>query len=175
MPRLLALDHIYIGHWEHITAVGIARRGRELAILAPEIRVTDIMVVRDTNRRAILHDLAKLETKFNPAGGMLGMAIGLVAREEEEVGILPEEVIQNLGSRTRSPTGVTRHVRDDDRILGEGIATHQAFEGRGGAVANAVSDRLRTIPARYTEVGAPTWKLHDGLGGLDPLAVALEL
>ena len=101
VPRLLTLDHVHVSDRVEIAAVSHAGDGGQLATLTPEVGVADVMVVRNTNRRAILHHVAKLQTELNPAGGVLGVAIGLVAGEEQEIRILTDQVIQDLWSGAR--------------------------------------------------------------------------
>ena len=82
MPRLLTLDHVHIGDRIEVAAVSHAGDGGQLTTLAPEVGVADVMVVRNTNRRAILHHVTELQTELDPTRGVLGVAIGLVTREE---------------------------------------------------------------------------------------------
>ena len=50
--------------------------------------MADVVVVGDGDRRPVAHDVAELQAELDPAGGVLGVAIGLVAGEEQQVGIL---------------------------------------------------------------------------------------
>ena len=47
-----------------------------------------VVIVGNADRRPVADDVAELQAELDPAGRVLGVAIGLVAGEEEQVGIL---------------------------------------------------------------------------------------
>ena len=98
MPRLLALHLVDILHRKLVPPIGAAREGRVFTALTPHVTVTDVVVVRDADRGPVADDIAKLQTKLDPPGGVLSVAVGLVATEKQQVGILPPEVGDNLRS-----------------------------------------------------------------------------
>ena len=175
VPRLLTLDHVHVGDREHVTAVRITGRGREFTVFAPEIGMTDVMVIRDADRRTILHHIAELQAEFDPAGRVFGMAIGLVAGEEEKVRILTEQVVEDFRPSARRAAGITGHVGHDDGVLVDRVTAHQALEGSLLAMTYPVGHVLGAIPALDAEVRAPTREDDLGLGRLDPSPIPLEL
>ena len=63
--------------------------------------MADVVVVGDRDRGPVADDVAELEAELDPAGGVLGMAVGLVAGEEQQVGVLALEVLDDLGPHAR--------------------------------------------------------------------------
>ena len=50
--------------------------------------MADVVVVGNRDRRPVANHVAELQAELDPAGRVLGVAVGLVAGEEQQVGIL---------------------------------------------------------------------------------------
>ena len=94
----------------------------------------------------VADDVAELQAELDPAGGVLGVAVGLVAGEEEQVGVLPLEVLDDLGPQAGGAAGVARHVGDDDLLLVRRVAADEALEHRLLAVSHAVGHVPGVVP-----------------------------
>ncbi len=82
MPGLLTLHEVDIFNWIKVAAVGVAAERRASSVFAPEIRVADVVIVRNCDGGSVAHDVAKLQSEFNPAGCMFGVSIRLITRKE---------------------------------------------------------------------------------------------
>ena len=84
IPRLLALNHFDERRWVHISAVGRAALSCGFCpTFTPEVAVTDVMVVGDTNRRAIFHQVLELHTELEPTKGGFVVHVVLVTGKEK--------------------------------------------------------------------------------------------
>ena len=104
---LLTLHLIHILHRKLVTAIRIAGDSRPLAAFAPHVPVTHIMVVWDTDRRAVSDYVAVLHAKLNPTCGVLGVTVMLITPEEQQVRIVVSNILNNLLARPRCAAGVT--------------------------------------------------------------------
>ena len=169
MPGLLALDLIDVGDGVAEAAVGIAFDAGLFAALAPEVAVADVVIVWDADGGAVADDVAELEAELDPAGGVLGVAVGLITAEEEDIGVLSAEVVDDFGAGADGSAGVATHVGDDDDVFVHGIAADEAFELGGLAVADAIGDVFGAVPAFDAEVGVPAWVEDIGAGDFLPV------
>ena len=128
VPRLLALHHVHVACREEVAAVGAGSCRCLLAILAPQVRLTDIVIVRDRDDGAVSQDLSKLQTEFDPTGSVLAMVIGLITGEEEKVGVLKFQVFDDPWARPLGPARVARESPDNDLVLVDRIAPNDSFE-----------------------------------------------
>ena len=97
MPGLLALDHVHISWRIEIAASGASGRGCLNPLFAPEVGLADVVIIWDGDGGPVSHDIAELHPELEPAGGVLGVVVGLIAGEEEDIGIVVEEIFYNEG------------------------------------------------------------------------------
>ena len=173
MPALLTLHLVHIGHGVTIAAVRIAADLGLATRLAPQIAVTDVVIVGNAHRRAVADDVAKLQAELDPSRRVLRVAIRLITTEKQHVRVLRPQVVDDLGARPDRAAGVAAHVRDHDLILLHRIATDEALKHRLLAVAHAVGHVLRAIPALHAEMRVPARIMHLALRDFLPLAVLL--
>ena len=95
MPSLLALDHVDVFGRVEISTAWSGRIGGLDAAFTPEVGLADIMVIRDRNGWTVAHNITELHAKLKPARGVLSVVVSLVAREEENVRILRDEVLND--------------------------------------------------------------------------------
>ncbi len=174
VPRLLALHLVHVLDRIKIAAVGVVLSQRAFAVLAPEIGMADVVIVGNADRRPVAHHVAELQTELDPARRVLGVTIGLVAREEQQVGILRLRLSMNLGPQAGGAAGIARHVRDDDLVLVHRVAPDEALEHRLLAVPHAVGHVLRRVPFLDAEMRVPAGIEHLRFRDFDPRAVALH-
>ncbi len=175
VPALRALHHVHVGRREEVAAVRAAAVRRVAPFFTPQVRVSDVVVVRDADRRAILDDLAILEAELDPAGRVLGVVIRLIAREEEQIRILTQQPLHDFRPRALGSRRVASQVGDDDLVLVQRITTDGAVERRLVPMPHPVRHRLRCIPAFDPEVGAPARISNRRAGDFRPGAIALNL
>ena len=96
VPGLLPLHHVHVRRRIVVAAVGAGLLQGTLSPGAPEIRMAHIVVVGDRDNRPVAEHIAELEPELDPAHGVLRVAIGLIAREEQQVGIENPEVRDQL-------------------------------------------------------------------------------
>ena len=128
MPALLTLHLVDIVDGVTEPAIGVSRDVRLRAGLAPEVAVPDIVVVGNADGGPVPDDVPELESELDPAGGVLGVAVGLVASKEKDIGILRPKVFEDFRARPCGPAGVAAHVGHDDHILFHRIPTDQSLE-----------------------------------------------
>jgi len=95
VPGLLALDHVDVSGCVVIATAGAGGVGRLDAFFTPEVGLADVVIIGNGDGGAVTHDVAELHPELEPARGVLGVMVGLVARKEEDVGILRDEVFDN--------------------------------------------------------------------------------
>ena len=83
VPGLLALHLVHVVHGVEVAPVGAIGSQTLLAVLAPEIAVAHIVIVRDADARTVAQDVAELQAELDPADRVLGVAVGLVPGEEK--------------------------------------------------------------------------------------------
>ena len=174
VPRLLPLDHVHVGRGVEIPAVGAVGSIAPLAVLAPNVRVADVVVVRDRDRGAVPDQVAELQAELDPASGVFSVPIGLVTGEEQQVRVLGEQVLDDLRPTARGAAGVARHVRHHNRVLLGRVTADRTLERGRLAVPHAVLDALRGVPLPDAKVGAPAGVLDRRLPQLDPPPVAFH-
>jgi len=145
------------------------------AIFTPEVGLADVVVIGDGDGGTVAHDVAELHAEFEPAGGVLGVVIGLVACEEEDVGILRDEVLDDGREGSGGAGGVAGKVADDDGFLIGGFAADLAFKGRFFGVAKSVSVIFGAVPVGDAEVGGPAGIDDLFLGDFFPLIALFDL
>ena len=122
--------------------------------------MADVVIVRDANRRAIANDIAVLQAKLNPAGGVLGVPVVLVATEKQQVGVEPPEIPDDLITRPGRATGVARKVCHHNLVAVYGITTDEPFEFRLLAVAHPVLHVIGVVPVFNPKMSVPSRIMH---------------
>ena len=173
MPTLLTLNLIDIGYRVAEATIRISFDSRDLATFPPKISVTDIVIVGNTDRRAIANDVAKLQAELNPAGRVFRVAIGLVATKEEYIGIVRAKVVDDLSAWANGTARVAAQVRDHDHFFLHWIAANQSLEHRLLSVAHAVGNILRTIPTFDAKMCIPAGIKHLGFRDFFPFITPL--
>ena len=102
MPSLLALDHVDVFGCVEISTAWSGRISGLDTALTPEVGLADVMIIRDRNGWTVPHNITELHAKLKPARGVLSVVVSLVAREEEKVGILRDEILNDKRSRSGS-------------------------------------------------------------------------
>ena len=100
MPGLVSLDHVDVFGWVEISSAGAGGVGGLDAFFTPEVGLADVVVVGDGDGGAVAHEVAELQSKFEPTVSVLGVVVCLVSGEEEEVGVLCDQVFEDDGSRS---------------------------------------------------------------------------
>ncbi len=172
VPGLLALHQVDVLDRVMIAAVGAPWQGRALAVFTPQVAVAHIVIVGNGDRGPITDDFAKLQAELDPARRVLRVAVGLVAGKEQQVGILPLQVLGNLGPLASRAARVAGHVRDDDLVLVDRIAANPALERRYFAVPDPVPHVLRCVPGLEAKMRVPAWIEHFGPCNFGPVVVA---
>ena len=108
MPSLGTLHHVDVFHRVKVASVRSGRCGRFFSSGSPNVCLSHVVIVWNGNHRASSEEFTKLQAEFKPAGGVLGMMVGLVAGEEQKIGILELDVFDDARSRTASAAGVAR-------------------------------------------------------------------
>ena len=156
VPGLLTLDHVDVCGWVEIATAGTSGIGGENAFFTPEVGLSDVVVVGDGDGGAVAHDVAELQAELEPAIGVLGVVVSLVAGEEENVRILLDEVFENDRTWSGGAGGITRKVADGDGVLIFGVLADESFEGCFCRVAETVGSVLGGVPILNAEVGGPS-------------------
>jgi len=130
--------------------------------------MSDVVVVRNADRRTIAHDLPELQTELDPAGGMLRVTVGLVAAKKEQIRVLFFKIVDDLGPLVDGFARIAGLIGDDDLVLLDRIAADASFEQRLFTMSNSIRDvhrggRGRTSPFDFGVL--------DGNSPLPPLAV----
>ena len=175
VPGLLPLHHVDVGCWVEVAAVGAVFPLGLAAAGAPEICMADVVVVGDRDGGPVADHVAKLQAELDPADRVLRVAVGLVAGEEEQVGIGLAQALHQFGPRPRRARRVARHHGDRDPGLVGRIAADESLEHRLRAVPHAVGMVAGRIPTLDAEVGVPAGIEHGGAGDLDPVVAPLDL
>ena len=132
-----------------------------------------VVVVGNRDRGPIPHHVAKLQAELEPAHGVLGVPVGLVAREEEEVGIGGPQAGHEFLPLARRPRRVAREHGHADLLARGRVGPHEPLEHRLLPVPHAVGSGLARIPALDPEVDIPPGIEHVGgrhlLPGVAPL------
>ena len=131
VPRLLALDHINKFRRKHIPTIGgTSFAQRFFTPFAPDIAMSNVMIIRDADRRAILHDIGKLHAKLQPTIGCFLVGVILVTSKKEQIRILFLQVLYKLSpSKSLSVLwGVTGHVGYHEGFLIDRIFAHQTIK-----------------------------------------------
>ena len=156
VPGLLALHHVDVFGRIKISATWARGIGGFDAVFTPEVGLADIVVIRNGDGRSVAHDIAELHTELKPAGGVLGVVIGLVSGKEEDVWVLRDEIFDDEGPRAGGAGGIAGKVADHDGFLVVGLTADFAFKGSLVGVAEAVCIVLCAVPIVNAEVGGPT-------------------
>ena len=125
MPGLTTLHHVDVFGGIEVTAARSGGVGGLLAVLAPDIRLSDIVIVGNGDHRAILQHVAKLNSKLQPAIGVLGVVIRLVAGKEQQIGIELDQVFDHLRPWPGRPGAVAGEVADHDDFFVDRILANQ--------------------------------------------------
>ena len=139
-----------------ITSGWSGRSLGHLSVFSPEVRLTDIVVIWNRDGGTIFHDVTKAQSELNPAGGVLGVMIGLISGEEEKVRVLLNQVRKNGGARSLGPAGVAGEIADDDDILVDRILANEPFKHRVLSMTNSIGNVFGVVPAFDAEVGTPS-------------------
>ena len=175
VPGLLPLHHVDVGGRVEVAAVGAVFPLGLTAAGAPEVGMADVVVVGDRDGGPVADHVAKLQAELEPADRVLRVAVGLVAGEEEQVGIGLPEALHQFGPRPRRARRVARHHGDRDPGLVGRVAANCSLEHRLCPVPHAVGMVAGRIPALDAEVGVPAGIEHGGAGNLNPLLSSLDL
>ena len=140
MPRLLSLHHVHVLHRVIVTPGRPLGSCRLLPVFAPNIRLADVVIVRNRDHRPVPENLPELQSELKPACRMFGVVVGLVTREEQQVGILLPQVLDDPRARTTGSRGVTRQIAHDNHILLNRIMSNQALKFAPVTVPHAISD-----------------------------------
>ena len=65
-----------------------------------------IVIIRDADGGTVAEQVAELEAELDPAGGVLGMAVGLIARKKQQVRILRLELVDDFRALASRPAGI---------------------------------------------------------------------
>ncbi len=174
VPSLLALNHVDVFGSVEISTAGSGGGGGFDAFFTPEVCLADVVIVRDGDGGAVTHDVAELHAELEPAGGVLGVVVGLVAGEEENVGILRDEVLDDEGAGAGGAGGIAGEVANDDGVFIGGFAADLSFEGGLFGVAEAVGEVLGGVPIVETEVGGPAGVDDVFFGNFFPLVTVFD-
>ena len=131
--------------------------------------MADVVIIRDANRRAIANDIAVLQAKLNPAGGMLGVPVVLVATKKQQVRIDLSEIFHDLIARPGRATGVARKVGHNDLVSINRITTNKSLEFCLLAVAHPVLHVIGIVPVFNPKMSIPARVMHFRLGRHAPL------
>ena len=174
VPGLLALHLVHIIHRIKEASVSAIFAEALLAAFAPKIGLAHVVVIGKANRWPVPHHIAELQSELNPTGGVFGVAIGLVAGEEQQVGILRLQMLDDLRPQAASAAGVAAHAGDHDHVLFNGIAADETFKHCPLAVTHTIGDVLRAIPTFHAEVCVPARIINLACRDFLPLAVAIH-
>ena len=156
MPRLGALDGLHVFDRHEITAVIAGGVRGHLAAGAPEVALADVVVVGNADHRAILDDLAELAAEEQPGAQVVHMVVNLIAREEEQVGILGLEIGDEIGLETAVLIGVTGERGHDDLAFANGIGADAALVRRHASECrHAIGHRAALVPFLHPEMRRP--------------------
>ena len=175
VPGLLPLHHVHVGRRIVVPAVGAGLFERAFAVRAPKVRVAHVVVVGDRDRGPIAEDVAELQAELDPAHGVLRVAVGLVAREKQEIGIENPEIRDQLIPRAGRARRVAGEHGDADPLVVGRIAADRAGERGLPTVADSVGHRPRRVPVGDAEVDVPAGIEHGGPVHLLPAGAAIDL
>ena len=175
VPGLAALDHVHVASGVEVATAGSGRRGGLFTVFAPDVALSNVVVVGDGDHRSVAEDVSELDAPFEPAEGVLGVVVRLVSGKEQQVGVLAFEVVDDAGSRTGAAARVARECSDDDHVLVGGVATHQSVEGRSRPKADAVADVLAVVPVLDPKVSTPAQLVDLGTSRFCPGLARLKL
>ena len=167
------------------------------AAAAPDIALVDVVVVGDENGGAVAHEIAEGPADDVPlaevvgGGGLDGEAldavagdvfVDLVTGEEEEVGVVVEEVVDG-GDIGEAGVLVAGEAGDDEIGLVDGVAADGAFPevgdgftgGGDEGIDEAVADIAGVVPTGDAEGGGAGEGVDDFLVDGLPVAVFVDL
>jgi hypothetical protein len=113
------------------------------------------VIIGDGNTRALAEDVPEREAELEPRGGVLFVIVGLVAGEEDEVGIVMVDVADVFRAQATILVRVAGQGGDDDLVLVHRVLADESLEGGLLTVEKAVFDVLGIVPIRNTEGGRP--------------------
>ncbi len=128
----------------------------DLAALAPEVALADVVVIGNGDARALAEDVAEGEAELEPGGSVLFVVVGLVAGKEDKVGILVVDVADIFGAQAAVLVRVAGKGGDDDFLLGPRVFADESLEGGFLTVEKPVFDIFGVIPVGDAEAGGPT-------------------
>ncbi len=105
---------------------------------------------------------------------MLLVIVGLVAGEEDEVGVLGVDVTGVFLAQATVFVRVAREGGEGDFIFSNGVFANESFEGGFFAVAEAVFFVLGHVPIFDSKGGGPAEVIYFLLGDFDPFGVVLN-
>jgi hypothetical protein len=155
VAALLALDHFHILVMEKVATVIAGLCLGDFAIFSPEIALADVVVIGDGDAGAIPKYLAEGEAKLEPCGSVFFVIVGLIAREEQDVGILVVDVAHILWAQTAILIGVAGEGRENDLIVGCGVLANQSFKTRCFTMKQAVFCVCGIVPIFDAKGGGP--------------------
>ncbi len=95
MPSLASLHHIDGRSRVEKSSCWACWRPRLLAILTPNIRLPNIVIIRDRDCGTILHDLAELHSELQPSKSVV---VGLITSKEQQIRILLHQILNHRGT-----------------------------------------------------------------------------
>ncbi len=114
---------------EEISAI-VTRSGFGfLPALAPQVSLTDIVVVGDRDAGAVAENFPERETEFEPRCGVLLVVVGLVACEEDKIRILVVDVADILRAQVAVAVGIAVQRCDGDLVFGVRVLADEPLEG----------------------------------------------
>ena len=156
MPGLLTLHEVDLFNRIKVTAVRVTAKRRAPPVFAPQIRMAHVVVVGNRDRGSVAQDVAELQSEFNPAGRMFGVSISLISREEQQIGILRFEILQDLGALAGSATRVAGHIGDHNNAFVDRIASNDSNEFCLVAVSHSIGYIDGSVPVFNTEMRTPS-------------------
>ena len=128
----------------------------------PEIPLADVMVVGDGDGRTIAQDLAKLATEGEPSGGVVLVIVTLITGEEQQVGILGAEVINDGVTVAPVLVGVAGKHGDGNARFVRRVGTNESFKTGYIAESHPIGHGPGGIPILDAEVSRPTGEEYRG-------------
>ena len=79
---LCSFNFFYIFDWHGISAIRCAWKSGFFAVMAPQIGLTNVVIVWDRDCGAVSNYFSKVSAKLQPCGVMAAVIVDLISREE---------------------------------------------------------------------------------------------
>jgi len=176
MTRLGPLDRFHIIDRHQVSAVGRTGQCRPLAAGAPDVGLSDVMVIGNRDRGSVLDDVAKVAVQ--PHLVMLAVIVNLITREEQHVGVdlldVGDQVLAGNIASVSSHHRVASEAGDNNFFLVDRVAANRAFVERRLAMSDPIADRLGAVPVFDPQWSGPAVLDNLGSGNFFPAAVGLD-